>query len=222
MPLVRLPNRKLLYFTHVPKCAGTAVERYLQTRFGAIGLLDESFGRRSNADAWMLSPPQHMPESVRRELLPDTLFDGKFATVRHPATRLRSVFMFQKLVEKSLPERIRFDRWVETLPRTLALDPYALYGHLRPMAEQVPETARVFHVEHGLTNLVTWLDEQAENEDGPRNIVDANVTVKRISATEYELPLLTQAVCDRIAELYWIDYDRFGYDPQPNEENRTP
>lgn len=221
MPLVRLPNRKLLYFAHVPKCAGTAVERYLETRFGTIGLLDPAFGRRSSLEAWSLSPPQHMPESVRRDLLPDALFDAVFATVRHPATRLRSVFMFQKHIEKSLHASLSFNRWIETLHRTLELDPYALHGHLRPMCEQVPGDAHLFRIEDGLGKLVSWLDKQAEDTAGPREIVEANVTAERKSFDEsrFELPSLTSAVCAGVAELYSGDYDRFGYDKQPEGQH---
>jgi hypothetical protein len=215
MPVSRLPNRKLLYFAHVPKCAGTAVEHYLQARFGPLGLLDSGFGRRSRIEAWSLSPPQHMPEAVRRDLLPDVLFDALFATVRHPALRLRSVYLFQREVEKALPPTLKFERWLETLPRTLALDPYALHGHLRPMAETVPEHARVFRVEEGFGPLVDWLDMTAGDESGPRQIAPVNRLTDRLGQNAPQLPVLGPALCSRIAALYAVDYERFGYDVLP-------
>lgn len=221
MPLIRLPNAKLLYFAHAPKCAGTAVERYLETRFGPPGLLDPGFGRRSATEAWSLSPPQHMPEAVRREILPDTLFDALFATVRHPALRLRSVYMFQRAVENALPATLRFERWLESLPRTLALDPYALHGHLRPMTDYVPNTARVFRIEDGLDPLVAWLDDMAGDADGPRAIAPANVLATRLGKATPPLPALTPALCARIAALYAADYDRFGYDISPPLEGEA-
>lgn len=221
MPLIRLSNRKLLYFAHVPKCGGTAVERYLEARFGPLGLLDAKFGRRNLAEAWSLSPPQHMPEVVRRDILSDGLFDALFATVRHPALRLRSVFLFQREVEKILPATLRFNRWLETLPRTLALDPYALHGHLRPMADYVPENARVFRVEDGLGTLVDWLDEQAGDSEGAREIAPANVLVKRLGKAAPKIPPLTEAICAQVAALYPADYHRFDYDVQPAPQEDT-
>ena len=221
MPLTRLANGKLIYFSHAPKCAGTAVERYLQNRFGPLGLLDPAFGRRNPVDAWSLSPPQHMPEAVRRELLPDTLFDAHFATVRHPATRLRSVFLFQREVEKSLPLTLRFERWLDTLPRTLALDVYALHGHLRPITDYVPETARVFRVEDGLDAVVDWLDAEAGGADGPRQISAANVLATRLGEAMPAMPPLTSSICAQIATLYPSDYERFSYDIEPPAYKET-
>ncbi len=216
MPVIRMPNRKLLYFAHVPKCAGTAIEHYLTARFGRLGLLDPAFGRRSPADAWSLSPPQHMPEAIRRDLLPDALFDAVFATVRHPALRLRSVFLFQREVEKALPPTLKFETWLETLPRTLALDPYALHGHLRPMSEIVPHKSRVFRMEDGFTSLVAWLDAEAGNEDGPREVGTANRLADRLGQAAPAMPALGPTVLARIATLYVADYERFGYDVVPH------
>ncbi|WP_137702849.1 sulfotransferase family protein [Marimonas lutisalis] len=217
MPIVRI-NEKLVFFAHVPKCAGTAVERYLEERFGPLGLHDPAFGRRSPIEAWTLSPPQHIPEPVRRELLPDGLFDALFAIVRHPALRLRSVFLFQREVEKALPPKMGFGKWLATLPRTLALDPYALHGHLRPMAEIVPESARVFRLEDGLGDVVSWLDGIAGTTDGPREIGQANVLATRVPGGDVPDIALTPAICNRIAELYPQDYTRFGYSVMPGDE----
>lgn len=218
MPITRLRNGKLLYYAHVPKCAGTAVERYLQQRFGVLGMHDGAFARRSVAEAWSFSPPQHMPEAVRREILPDPLFDAIFATVRHPAHRLRSVFLFQRDVEKALAPTMRFERWLEGVPRTLALDPYALHGHLRPMHEMVPDAAKVFRVEDGVDAIVAWLDHLSGAEDEPRSIAPANVLAVRLGESGSKPPAFTPEICAKIANIYPLDYARFGYETLPEVE----
>lgn len=220
MPIARLPNHKLIYFAHVPKCAGTTVEAYLGARFGPLGLLDLRFAKRPVQDAWSLSPPQHMPEPVRRDLLPDTLFDALFATVRHPATRLRSVFLFQREIEKAIPPQTSFPHWIGTLARSLATDPYALHGHLRPMSEYVPREARVFRTENGLAPLVTWLDALAQQEDPACKMERMNVTSDRLAKSQpagRKPPAvqLGKPVLEQIADIYAADYDRFGYSMTP-------
>jgi hypothetical protein len=214
MPICRAAG-KLIHFAHVPKCAGTAVEKYLEARFGALGMIDRRFGARSPAEAWSLSPPQHMPEAVRRDLLPDSLFDAQFAIVRHPAARLRSVFLFQREIERALPPRMGFVPWLKTLPRTLALDPYALHGHLRPMVETVPEPAQLFRLEDGLDAVVDWLDDLTGDPAGEdlRQIAPDNVLAARMKHLGRDMPdlRLTPVACALVAEIYAEDYTRFGY-----------
>lgn len=216
MPVFRCGSG-LVFFAHVPKCAGTAVERYLETRFGALGMHDPAFGTRGPAEAWSLSPPQHIPEAVRAALLPDSLFDAMFATVRHPAHRLRSVFLFQREVERALRPKLSFEAWLAGLPRLLATDPYALHGHIRPMSEFVPRAARVFRVEDGLDPLVAWLDTLAGDGAGPRRIAPANVLARRLEHAGRKTPEigLSTAALEIIAELYAGDYARFGYAGNP-------
>lgn len=215
MPLVRLKNGKLLYFSHVPKCAGTAIENYLAGRFGPLGMLDPSYGLRGMRDGWSLTPPQHMPEEVRRDLFPDTLFDAIFASVRHPALRLRSVFMFQREGENALPKSLTFERWIKSISRTIKLDPYALHGHLRPMTDQVPPAAHVFRIEDGLERVVHWIDSLADDEEGQRYIEPTNVMPERLKP---EAPELTYNTCGIIREIYDADYRRFGYRDEPSSD----
>lgn len=218
MPIVRLPNKKWLYFAHVPKAAGTAVEQYLVDRFGRLGLLDRGFGRRSAAEAWTFGPPQHMPEVVRRDLFPDRLFDAIFATIRHPAPRLRSAFLFARDHEHSLPAGLTFDIWIRGLPRTLATEPGAMNGHVRPMSAFVPPRAKVFRAEDRLDGLVEWLDAQAGDRNGPREITPRNQIrdVLAAKAQDVEEIDLTPEICAQIADIYPEDYARFGYEVMPD------
>lgn len=213
MPIVRLQNGKILYFSHIPKAAGTAVEDYLAERFDTLGFLDRAFGRRSVLEGWTIGPPQHLPEAIREKLLPDRLFDGLFATVRHPALRLRSAFLFARDYENSLPRNLTFYQWLEDLPRILDMDPGTLKGHLRPMSQMVPEHATVFRIEEGLAPLVKWLDQQAGNSDGPRTIPIKN-RLSEISNSKQKSTSTfswTPKMLNKISKIYAEDYVRFGY-----------
>lgn len=218
MPLCRAGS-KLIYFTHVPKCGGTSVERYLIARFGALGFHDPAFGSRDTAEVWTMTPPQHMPGPVQALLLPETLFDAHFATVRHPAHRLISMFLFMRDIEDKLPPDFTFSEWLSNLPDIVATQPFALHGHPRPMSEYIPENATVFHVESGLDHIVNWLDQMAHTQDGPRNVPHSNAYQDRISTTlkDRPKPQLTQKNLMQIFELYAEDYNRFDYPIDPSE-----
>lgn len=220
MPICRAGDA-LVFFAHVPKCAGTTVERYLIQRFGPLGMLDTMFGSRSVANAWSVSPPQHIPDVIRSDLLPDTLFDALFATVRHPADRIRSVYMFQSVVENAQPLKLRFDLWVDGIARALATDPYALHGHLRPMSDFVPTAAQVFKIEDGLAPIIPWLDGVSNTHSEPREFGAFNVTESRMKNAGLPMnrPDLSLPVLKKIREIYAQDYDRFGYDLEPKPDD---
>ncbi|ROU02981.1 sulfotransferase family 2 domain-containing protein [Histidinibacterium lentulum] len=218
MPLFRASG-KLVYFAHVPKCGGTSVEHYLSARFGPLGLWDPFFALRSRAAAWSRSPPQHMPEAVRRDLIPDGLFDASFALVRHPVARLNSVFLFQSEIEKAVPRAVTFSRWLDLVERELETNPYQLHGHLLPTGHFVPETATVFRLEDGIDRIIPWLDRLSNTVDGPRSMPRSNVLIDRLKHEGADPPQRagpSTADIERIGRLYAEDFARFGYGPDPD------
>ncbi len=219
MPLIRLPNAKLIYFAHVPKCAGTTLERYLETRFGVMGFLDRQYGAIEVADRWSLTSPQHMPEITRQRYLPDDFIDASFAIVRHPAARLRSVFLFQREIQGGIPSDQDFESWLASLSATTA-SPYELDGHLRPMTDCVPEQAKVFALEAGLKPVIAWFDEMSGEVADDIPIRSLNVLQRRLQSENRDVPQVTlsQEALERVAVLYAADYARFDYDLEPSTQ----
>ena len=222
MPLIRLPNAKLIYFAHVPKCAGTTIERYLETRFGTLGFLDRQYGTIDLADRWSHTSPQHMPEQVRQRYLPDDFIDASFAIVRHPATRLRSVFLFQREIQGGIPADQDFEGWLTSLSNP-SESPFALDGHLRPMLDCVPEQAKVFTLETGLQAVIDWLDTVSGETADDIPLRPLNVLQRRLQSENRPIPQvsLSQEALERVAELYAADYARFNYDLMPPEQDTT-
>lgn len=212
MPLVRMGHR-LIYFAHVPKCAGTAVERYLVERFGPLAFHDPKFGTIDPDARWSRTSPQHMPEATRLRILPDAFLDGIFTTVRHPVRRLRSVFLFQREVEGRIAADTDFSAWIKEIPGLLEDDPHIFDGHLKPMGDTVPEHATVFRVEDGLEQVVAWIDRHAGTETGPRKIKAANVLSARMAHAKRDVPDVAVTAQDRrvIRQIYRDDFERFGY-----------
>lgn len=213
MPLVRA-GAKLIYFAHVPKCAGTALERYLEARFGAVALWDRKFGALEETERWSTSSPQHMPEAARARLIPDDFIDASFAVVRHPLDRLKSVFLFQREIEQSIPAGQSFSAWLEGLEDRLAQTPSLFDNHILPMVQMVPEGAVIFQLEQGLTPFVTWLD-GLTGDTSDVEIVQANVTQDRLTHSgRGEVSVeVTQRDAQIIQRIYAQDYARFGYQP---------
>lgn len=223
MPIARVGS-SLIYYAHVPKCAGSSIEDYLIERFGPLAFLNRDYRRTPPVHRWSNTSPQHIDTKALDLLFPQDFFAASFAVVRHPAARLRSAFEFQK-ARRHVSLRLRFDTWLTLHERQRDTAPFQHDNHLRPMTDLVPQEARVFRMEDGLDPVVAWLDELAGNRDGPREIPRANKTkdMVRVSRSPWKqwirsrlqvgMPDLDEALCSRIYSLYKEDYDRFGYDP---------
>lgn len=213
MPIVRIDS-KLVYFAHVPKCAGSAIEMYLHGRFGKLGFLDRGYLKIPKSRQWTRSSPQHIQVEALDKLLPPCFFAARFAVVRHPVGRIVSVFRFQRDIEGKIPSDMTFSDWLDTLGHLRRRRPFHLDNHYRPMADFVPEDATVFRLENGLDPLVAWLDDLAGNADGDRHIKVSNTYDQRAAVKQIEIgavPRITEGDRRKIETFCRSDFDRFGY-----------
>ena len=167
MPIVRIGG-ELHFFAHVPKCAGTSVEQYLEARFGPLAFVNRQFLSDPEPRRWSKSSPQHIPLDAFRKLVPAAWIASSFAVVRHPVTRLVSAFTFQANVEGLVPEDWTIDGFFDDWLRRGESEPFLYDGHLRPQSDLVPEKAAIFRLEDGLDGLITHLDGLAGNASGAR------------------------------------------------------
>jgi hypothetical protein len=113
MPIARIGS-KLVYFAHVPKCAGSAVERYLEQRFGPMAFRDPAFYEQEHGERWSNSSPQHIPIKALSRLFPASFFDASFAVIRHPVDRLASAFLYQREIEGSILQMLLLKTGLKT------------------------------------------------------------------------------------------------------------
>ncbi|SEL40717.1 Sulfotransferase family protein [Roseovarius azorensis] len=221
MPILRCDGR-LIYFAHVPKCAGTAIEQYLSDHCGPLALLDPAFGKLPAEARWSVTSPQHVDAASLARLFPAGFFDAAFTVVRHPVGRLASVYQFQRDIERRIPQSIGFARWL----RGLAEAGEALHrrydGHTRPMDAFVPDGATVFRLEDGLEPLVAWLRGMLPGRNLPDLIPARNVLARRLKILGQtpRAPRITPKARDLIGRLHARDFERFGYDPAEPGQNR--
>ena len=214
MPIFRI-DIGLVYFAHVPKCAGSAVEQYLAKRFGPIGFLDRTYLDVPKRRRWSASSPQHIDAATLDRLLPAEFFAARFAVVRHPVDRMISVFRYQRDIERTLPLKTSFGDWLESLPDLTARRPFHLDNHVRPMTDLVPEGAKVFRLEQGLEPIIGWLDALTGEEGEPRHFRHVNVyDLRKGKRRAAPAPEINDRVLAQIAGLHAADFERFGYVPE--------
>lgn len=219
MPFFRTAG-KIVYFAHVPKCAGTSVEDYLIERFGTLAMLDRRFLSKEAAARWSRTSPQHIDWQSLQTILPATLIDAVFTVVRHPVARAESAFHFQIGVERSIPPETRFSNWLREQIAMMQADPFVLDSHMRPQSDFVPEGAAVFHMEHGLDALIHWLDAVTGSADGPRAIGHSNKRKSNPGKTSGAHASARTSPEDiaLLEKAYAADFARFGY----SAEDRAP
>jgi len=209
MPIFRADDKLILY-AHVPKCGGSAVSWYLKNRFGPIAFNDRNFTARPATARWSRTSPQHIDRESLGLLFPEGFFDAVFTIVRHPVSRIVSAYHFQLEQEKSFSENFRFSDWLADLAEMRAEDPFVFDNHVRPMDEIVPEGAHVFHMEHGLDQLVPWFDTLTEERAGPRAVPRINEKGSS-NGQRGEKVVPSDGDLDLIGRIYQTDFERFGY-----------
>ncbi len=209
MPLVRI-NTELHFFAHVPKCAGASVEAYLRNRFGEIAFQNSSFLKVPEAQRWTKSSPQHVDAKSLELLIPPSWIASSFSVVRHPVSRLRSAFDYQRTGEKTLDEKADINAWIEAWANTRDAKPFQFDNHPRPAHELIPKGAKIFRMEDGLDGLVDHLDTLEGTSRGARAIGHENQS-RSGSAYLGEQSALTSETLRLIGQIYKKDFAQFGY-----------
>lgn len=214
MPLV-LISGGLVHFAHVPRCGGSAVEAYLRARFGPLAFLDGGHRKVPLAEHWSKTSPQHIETAALERMIPSSWIVHRFAVVRHPEDRIKSVFCFQRDIKQTIPVEIGFAEWVATLQAQRDADPHYLDNHTRPACDLVPNDAIVFKLEDGLERVVAWLDLVEGEIRKPREICrvnDYSRRMARLGRKPGKLDEIRQDTKNKISDFYQEDFQRFLYE----------
>ena len=216
MPIIRHKGQhgtRLIYFAHVPKCAGTAVSRYVTERTGPMALFDTGFLSVPHRQRWSKSSPQHIPIAALARLFPPGFFDASFAVIRDPVDRIAAVYLFQRDKEGSIPADLSFEDWLLSLADLPPERPFIYDNHIRPMVDFIPDDAVVFRIEDGLEGLRVWLDETLDLPADPAHAQIPRINTRYRWAGKDAARLAISAPARAlVAERFAADYERFGYD----------
>lgn len=212
MPIIR-HGGQVIHFAHVPKCAGTAVVRYITNRTGPMAFWESRFFEVPARDRWTKSSPQHVPLAVFDRLFPPGFFDARFAVVRHPVDRMAAVYLFQLEKEGSVSPETAFEDWLRALPDLPADQPFLFDNHTRPMVDFVPPEAAVFRMEDGLDRVQAWIDDRLGLAPDPEHpqIPRINTRYRRLGGKVPEFGISAEARA-LVERLFATDFERFGYD----------
>lgn len=208
MPLALVDGRAI-FFAHVPKTGGTAVEDYLIRRFGPLAILDRN-KRTGVTGTGLITPATHLAAVDLQELLPP--LDYSFAMVRDPVARMLSEYRYQSKVSRTT--RLDFSTWLRVMLACLAREPRIYENHIRPQSDLIPEGAEIFHLERdGMAAMVARLD-AVTGTTAP----DVTVTeVNRSKERRAEVRLTRQDVA-AIEDAQAEDYARFGFERRGVED----
>jgi hypothetical protein len=219
MPLFKI-DRKIHYYAHVPKCAGSSVENYLEARFGSLALKNEQwYNDKMVSERWGEPSPQHISANVMASMIPEDWISSSFAVVRHPVDRFVSAFNFQSQALLTMPPGVCPMDLIRLLDVADTQGNHLYDDHFRPMSDIVPKAAKIFHMEEGFADLVAHLDTLSGSLTGPREVPHVNETLAREGA-DFETIKLSADSLKWIERRYLKDFERFGYEIRSNSEYR--
>jgi len=213
----------LVYFCHVPKSAGTTIERALLDNGFELSFIDNDFWTDFDK-VWYKTSPQHITANDFNKLFKSDIFTYKFAIVRNPISRFISAFNHQR---SRIGIFCSLETFLDRLEKNIATkDNYfgASYdNHFVPANRFILEGSQVFHLECGLTRIEDKLSEltkkeiklghinagsyKTDNTPGFRGMIK-----KVIMPPSPKMEDLSNDVLERIKLLYKEDYDRFDFD----------
>ncbi len=210
MPIIKI-NNKIIYYAHVPKCAGTSVEEYLFRNSDSVSFLDRDFFAEGYIP-WSTSSPQHIDGASLGRLFPDAaFFDDYFTVVRNPVKRFISAFKFNKYIARKRELRkLDINKFVSEFLNADTVVRGFLDNHFLPSCEfLIPERKfSVFRMEEGLVKFKDWFD--LKNFDN-RLRDSVGFEQKHTFDEDAEKETLSEKSLSKIFEFYHCDFETFKY-----------
>ena len=203
MPLFQT-NAGLIFFSHIPKCAGMSVEKSF-TKFPTHLKNPNLHG--DNQHRFPCSP-QHFHAEIISKMFYVDAFIYSFVVVRNPFDRLISEYRFRSdIAKRQSRDILPFNIWLEKSLSAYHDNQYTLDNHLRPQVEFMLPNMKVFHLEEGLQEVFKSL-----KTDLPELNIASPV---HVNASATVTPNLTPKSVDLIAQMYQEDFLEFGYSQNP-------
>lgn len=212
MPIFRCRGQEI-YFAHIPKCGGKTVEKYLESRFGDLALLNSRAKFQMTGQEWTRTSPGHILWEDLSLLYPENWFNASFAIVRHPIARAVSAYNFRTSRLVSISPGIDFSTWFSQASKISAKHEFAFDNHLAPQHRFVGQDTTIFKVEDGLDKIIPYVDQIAGDTNDEHTIGWSNKSTT-VSAKKrfYHVAPFPEDMAELIYDVYAQDFEQFGYE----------
>ncbi len=197
MPIFKINNKTVL-FIHIPKTAGTSVEKLLSD-YGQMSFYQTAI------PGGLKTTPQHLSKHDIDLLLGDLVsYDETFTIVRNPVDRLSSEYYFRtKSILRTFNKRPDFSTWAINQFRIFKKNKFHLDSHLRPMNHFIDDSVKIFKYETQLEKLHDWISNVFQIE----NLRELPL----LNTSEKQPQKISNECKDLIKEIYQTDFNMFDY-----------
>lgn len=210
MPFFKIKN-KVILFIHIPKAAGSSVEKILE-----FNEIEQSFLIQKKNHISSISP-QHFTNDDYELFFKKNFFDNSFAIIRDPIERFRSAFIFNS---HKIPPIISINKFLDLLQKKNFF--YKNFdNHFVPSSRFINSKTKLFYMDKESTfinDIIVYLNTKLDQEILlPSNIhinstndqkVSTNFFKTFIKKTLQRSPgsLFSQDIESKIKETYAEDY----------------
>lgn len=199
MPLFQT-NIGIVFFAHIPKCAGMSVERVFSQH--PTHLKNPYLHGKGQLE--FPCSPQHFHAEIVEKMFSMDAFVYCFTLVRNPYERILSEYRFRSDIAKRQKRNLEpFDTWLQKSLSIFESNPYTLDNHLRPQIEFLTPNIKIFKFENGLENIFSQIE-----ADLPNLIISRPSHTNKSKTSQSEMSIKSR---ETIQEFYKEDFSILEY-----------
>ncbi len=204
-------HSNFIYFSHIPKCAGSSIEDYFSTfPECSISFLDREF-YSSSLNNWSKSSPQHILGNVVERLFDNTFFTDYLGIIREPIDRFKSTFNYQKYWLKNIEEEMDSNFFIsEILPSNYQKQGWCDNHFQTQISFLIPNRKyKLFLMnQEGIRKAKKYIDQNIFANDREKEIPRNNMAKDLYSNKVEDIELNSKSI-EVIKKLYSLDFDLF-------------